>query len=188
MIELELVKVVSVRHVRDHVLWLEFSDGLRGEVDLANQLHGEMFAPLRDPAVFARARVDCGTVAWPSGIDWAPESLHDQVRAAKGLPPRSYDDERRARLAYVLAMPEISRFFGMVIRMLPSEDAPSHFHVQYGEYEIAINIRDGFVTGRFPKRALRLVLEWQELHQDELLANWDLMRAGQEPRAIEPLS
>lgn len=188
MIELEFVKVVNVRHVRDHVLWLEFSDGLTGEVNLADELSGEMFALLRDPAAFAKARVDYGTVVWPNGVDWAPESLHDQVRAAKGLPPRSYDDERRARLAYLLAMPEISRFFGIVIRMLPSEHAPPHFHAQYGGDEIAVNIRDGFVTGRFPKRALRLVLEWHESHQDALLANWDLMRAGQEPRAIEPLS
>jgi hypothetical protein len=85
-------------------------------------------------------------------------------------------------------MPEISRFFGIVIRMLANDHAPPHFHAEYGEYEVAITIRDGVAAGRFPVRALRLVLEWRDLHQDQLIANWDRLRRGEPPQPIEPLS
>ena len=52
----ELVAVVEARHVRDHVLWLRFSDGLSGEVNLVGQLQGRVFEPLKDVAYFAQVR------------------------------------------------------------------------------------------------------------------------------------
>lgn len=78
-----MLNVIAARHVRAHVLWLRFSDGAEGEVDLADALEGEVFAPLRDPAEFARVRLDpeIRTVAWPNGADFAPEFLHDRLRA-----------------------------------------------------------------------------------------------------------
>ena len=66
-------------------------------------------------------------------------------------------------------MPEISRFLGIIIRMYYRDHAPPHFHAEYGEYEVTIDILTGVITGHFPKRALRAVLEWYELHKDELL-------------------
>ena len=79
----ELIAVTSVRHVRDHVLWLRFSDGAEGEVDLASELSGEVFAPLADVSYFARVAVDpeVQTIAWPNGADFAPEFLYDRVRS-----------------------------------------------------------------------------------------------------------
>jgi len=65
-------------------------------------------------------------------------------------------------------MPEISRFLGIVIRMYLREHYPAHFHAEYGEYEITIDIETGVVIGKFPKRALRIVLEWYDLHRDVL--------------------
>ena len=50
-----------------------------------------------------------------------------------------------------------------------------------------MGIRDGVVYGDFPKRALRLVLEWLDLHEDELLENWELIQAGHPSRRIAPL-
>jgi hypothetical protein len=170
------------------VVWLRFSDGLEGEVDLTDGLRGELFEPLRDPPAFAQVRVEYGTLAWPNGADWAPETLYDRVRAMKGASSREIDDARRSRGMYLEDVPEISRFFGVVIRMLANEHAPPHFHASHGEYEVTITIRDGVVTGSFPGRALRLVLEWRDLHQDELMANWDRLAAGQPPRPIAPLS
>lgn len=78
----DLIAVVDVRHVRDHVLWLRFSDGESGEVDLAGELHGEVFEPLRDIAFFAQVRVDpeLHTIAWLNGADVAPEFLHELMR------------------------------------------------------------------------------------------------------------
>lgn len=67
------------------------------------------------------------------------------------------------------------------------DHSPPHFHAKYGEYEITVDIRTGVVAGKFPKRALRHVLEWYELHKDELLEDWDLCLNQQMPNPIEPL-
>ena len=75
----ELISVVAARHVRDHVLWLRFSDGLVGEVDLAGRLRSRIFEPLKEIAQFAEVRVDpvIQTIAWPNGTDLAPEFLRE---------------------------------------------------------------------------------------------------------------
>jgi hypothetical protein len=85
-------------------------------------------------------------------------------------------------------MPEIARFYGIVIKMFFDDHNPSHFHAFYGEYEVLINI-DSFAVfaGNLPPRALGLVIEWATQHQDELLRNWERAQ-GQEPLSkIEPL-
>jgi hypothetical protein len=84
-------------------------------------------------------------------------------------------------------MPEISRFLGIVIRMFYRDHAPPHFHAEYGEFEITVEIESGEVNGKFPRRALAAVLEWKELHRDELLADWELARAEQPLERISPL-
>lgn len=84
-------------------------------------------------------------------------------------------------------MPVISRFLGIIISMFWDDHAPPHFHAKYGEYEITVEIRSGVVQGAFPKRALRHVLEWHELHKDELMADWELCRQAEMPKPIEPL-
>jgi hypothetical protein len=84
-------------------------------------------------------------------------------------------------------MPEISRFLGIVIRMYYRDHPPPHFHAEYGEHEITVEIESGVVNGRFPRRALTAVLEWYELHRDELLDNWQLARRKQALHRIEPL-
>ena len=84
-------------------------------------------------------------------------------------------------------MPIISRFLGIAIAILYRDHDPPHFHAIYGEYEVTIGIRDGIVTGRFPRRALGHVLEWLELHRDALLENWALARAQQPLKPIPPL-
>ena len=84
-------------------------------------------------------------------------------------------------------MPEISRFLGIVIRMYYRDHAPPHFHAEYGEYEITVEIDTGVVIGRFPRRALSAVVEWYDVHRNELSENWKLARQEQPLRAIEPL-
>jgi hypothetical protein len=71
-------------------------------------------------------------------------------------------------------MPEISRFLGIVIAIHYRDHSPPHFHAIYGDYEITVSISDGTVEGRFPRRALGLVLDWYSLHRDELEADWAL--------------
>lgn len=85
-------------------------------------------------------------------------------------------------------MPIISRFFGIIIRMFFNEHAPPHFHAEYGEYRAVIDIRSLTVTeGKLPRRATELVLDWAELHQDQLLHDWELCQQHQQPVEIPPL-
>ena len=85
-------------------------------------------------------------------------------------------------------MPEISRFFGILIKMFFDDHNPPHFHAFYGEDQVLVDIRTLSVfAGSLPPRALGLVIEWATLHREELLENW--RRAGNhEPLAgIDPL-
>jgi hypothetical protein len=84
-------------------------------------------------------------------------------------------------------MPIISRFLGIIISMYWDDHSPPHFHAKYGEYEIAIAILTGVVEGSFPKRGLGHVLEWYELHKEELMEDWELCRRSEMPKPIEPL-
>lgn len=84
-------------------------------------------------------------------------------------------------------MPELCRFLGIIIFMNFNDHLPPHFHAKYGNYQISVQIDSGIIEGKFPKRALRLVLEWYELHRDELIVNWDSMMATGEFSKIAPL-
>ncbi len=67
------------------------------------------------------------------------------------------------------------------------DHAPPHFHAEYGDYEVTVTIEGGVVEGRFPRRALQHVLEWLDMHHDELKQNWTLAREGEPLNSIEPL-
>ena len=84
-------------------------------------------------------------------------------------------------------MPELSRFLGIVIGIFPREHPPPHFHAVYSEYQITVEIQNGVVHGDFPKRALRHVLEWLDLHEKELMENWILIQEGKPGKRIDPL-
>jgi hypothetical protein len=89
-------------------------------------------------------------------------------------------------------MPEISRFFGIIIRMFvePTErHHVAHFHAYYQEHVGVFSISPvQLIAGSLPQRQQRLVEAWAELHQDELLADWELLQQGRRPAAIQPLS
>ena len=67
------------------------------------------------------------------------------------------------------------------------DHSPPHFHALSSGYSIVVEIQSGTVEGRFPPRALRHVLEWTELHRDELMEDWDLARSRKPLKAIAPL-
>jgi hypothetical protein len=79
-----MIRVTEARHVSGYIVRLRFSDGTEGALDLAAELHGPIFEPLRDPVRFAELRVDpeLATIVWPNGADFAPEFLHEQVKRA----------------------------------------------------------------------------------------------------------
>jgi hypothetical protein len=84
-------------------------------------------------------------------------------------------------------MPEISRFFGIVIKMFFDDHNPPHFHAEYGDDLALIDIRTLAVfSGRLPPRVTGFVIEWATLHQRELLAEWDRARARRNSRRSRP--
>ena len=85
-------------------------------------------------------------------------------------------------------MPTISKFYGILIRMFFNDHAPPHFHAEYGEFKAVVNIQElSIMEGSLPRRAQQLVLDWAELHQQELLEDWHLCMAKEQPRPIAPL-
>ena len=84
-------------------------------------------------------------------------------------------------------MPEISRFFGIVIKMFYRDHAPPHFHAAYGEHKIVVYLESGVVEGELPGRALSFVLEWYRLHRAELDEDWRLASERKPLKSIQPL-
>jgi len=85
-------------------------------------------------------------------------------------------------------MPEVSRFFGIVIRMYFNDHEPAHFHALYGEYEALIEIDTlAILRGELPRRAMALVLEWAAVHREELKLDWERARVGTPLQPIAPL-
>ena len=86
-------------------------------------------------------------------------------------------------------MPEISRFFGIIVYMYWRDHEPAHFHVDYSGQKAEIAIESlGILKGKLSPKALALVTEWAALHQSELLENWKLAKNKQPIPKIEPLS
>ena len=107
------------------------------------------------------------TIAWPA-IQTGEHQLRERAR-----------------------MPEISRFFGIVIRMYAEAGAPHHrphFHAYYQD-AVAICAIDSVevIAGSLPRRQQRLVEAWAELHQDELNENWKCLQHGCAPTKVDPL-
>ena len=94
-----MIKVVDARYLRGYVVWLRFSDGTEGEVDLSEELQGEVFEPLRDKRLFRSVAVhpEWHTIAWPNGADFAPEFLHAAVKARRTKPSSRPRPRTRSR-------------------------------------------------------------------------------------------
>ena len=86
-------------------------------------------------------------------------------------------------------MPEISRFYGIIILMFFGDHEPPHFHVRYSGYKAKVEIKTGeIMEGDLPRRALRLIQDWIEIHESELLDNFEKCRMRRDDwKSIEPL-
>jgi hypothetical protein len=88
-------------------------------------------------------------------------------------------------------MPIISMFYGIIIRLYLIDNTHhhlAHIHAKYAEFEASISIADGeILAGELPRKQLRLVQAWIELHRDELMADWEIAVAGDLPYKIAPL-
>ncbi len=81
-------------------------------------------------------------------------------------------------------MPTISRFYGIVIFMNYNDHPPPHFHARYQDQEVRIEVESGLVQGTMSRRALRMIFEWAEMYQEQLMRDWELAR---ERRPLEPI-
>ena len=84
-------------------------------------------------------------------------------------------------------MPIISQLYGIAIYIFWREHAPAHFHARYGDDEVIVEIESGLVTGNMSSRALALVQEWRQLHQNELRKEWELAVNRKQLFPIKPL-
>lgn len=85
-------------------------------------------------------------------------------------------------------MPEISRFYGIIIRMFYNDHNPPHFHVVYQESEAVIDINTlDIIAGELPGRALSLAIEWAVSHRKELIENWEKAQNHETLKKIKPL-
>ena len=85
-------------------------------------------------------------------------------------------------------MPVISRFYGIIISMFYEDHNPPHFHATYAEFKATIKIADfALLEGYLPPKAIGLVVEWANIHKDELTKNWKLSKEHKKLEKIEPL-
>lgn len=85
-------------------------------------------------------------------------------------------------------MPVISKFYGIVIRMLANQAFDARFHALYGDHEIVVQIWPlRIVGGNAPARVRQMVLEWATQNQDALLQNWHRVTSGSTPQPVQPL-
>lgn len=85
-------------------------------------------------------------------------------------------------------MPEICRFYGIVIKMYFADHAPPHFHAEYAEHEARIAIESlAVISGKLPPRAMGLVAEWATLHQQDLSELWEKARRLEPLHRLDPL-
>ncbi|WP_315438690.1 DUF4160 domain-containing protein [uncultured Selenomonas sp.] len=87
-------------------------------------------------------------------------------------------------------MPALSMFFGIIIYMyreVGGKHNSPHIHAEYQDYEAVISLDGELIEGELPRKKLKLVVAWLEIHADELMANWKLLSNGEAPFKIPPL-
>lgn len=87
-------------------------------------------------------------------------------------------------------MPALSMFFGIIVRMQSEPNGKhhkAHIHALYGDDEIVIALDGDILEGQFPKKQLKMLEGWMAIHEDELLANWKMLSAGDGYFKIDPL-
>ena len=92
-------------------------------------------------------------------------------------------------LFLILGMPEISRFFGIIIKMFFKDHAPPHFHVEYGDFKAVVSIKEpSLLEGNLPDKQFKLVQAWALIHEEELLQNFSELNSNQPKwQKIDPL-
>lgn len=189
-------------------IWLRYADGVEGEVDLSHLAGEGVFTVWNNRRFFERVYIsEWRSIAWSDEIELCPDALYMEITgktpeevmpglrgattpsaAARGGATVPAPEESTPGLGDATDDAEVSRFYGIVVRIDFRERRPPRFHARYAEAEAAIGIRDLTLSdGELPRRARGLVLEWAAEHRDELLKAWDRAQRGETPGKIAPL-
>ena len=80
---MKFLHIDEAKYLNGHRVWVKFSDGTKGQVDLRNELDGPIFEPLKDPDYFKQFTLEGHTLTWPNGADFAPEYIHSLMPQIK---------------------------------------------------------------------------------------------------------
>ena len=162
-----MLKITKAKYLKEYTLILWFNDETIRVVDFESLLDGDIYAPLKDVSFFRRFKIDCGTVSWKNGADFAPEFLRKKGKLFK--------QAVAARYEIVLAVPEICKFDGIKIYINYNDHNPPHFHAAYEAQEAIIDIKKCKISeGKLPDKKLKSVLTWAKNNMQKLLENWKL--------------
>ncbi|MBU3679759.1 MAG: DUF4160 domain-containing protein [Candidatus Kapabacteria bacterium] len=184
--------IVDAVYAHDYVVAVRDNGGHHALVDLADCLTGPLHA-CKDTSLFRLVRAATGTLVWPGGYDIDPDRVLERAIPDSDLAARvTLESADRSKILTSCedSMPIISVFYGLIIRMYHDENRhhTAHLHASYAESEAVFDIATGeIITGQLPTSQRRLVQAWIELHSDELQANWQLLRAGEQPVRIRGL-
>jgi Protein of unknown function (DUF2442) len=92
-----LPQVVGARHIRGFIVSTRFDDGTEKQIDVSQWFKGPVFEPLKDPKLFKKFFIDGGTLAWPNGVDIAPEALYAAREASKKVHNKTMERTRKSR-------------------------------------------------------------------------------------------
>jgi len=87
-------------------------------------------------------------------------------------------------------MPTLSMFYGIIVRMFFEQGGQHHvphLHAVYGDENVTVGLDGQVLEGSLPKKQMKLLLAWMEIHSEELYANWQLLQEGEPFFKIEPL-
>ena len=152
--------------VRDEYrIWLRYSDGVEGEVDLSDLVGRGVFEAWWEPGFFEGVHIsERRTIAWNEDIEVCADAMYLEITG------------------------RVSRFYGIAVRVNYREGDTPRFHARYAGAEATIDTRRlALLNGELAGRARDFVMEWATLHQQELLDAWDRARRGESPGEIAPL-
>lgn len=173
-----MLEITKAKYVSDYRLMLWFNDSTVRVVDFKPLLDGEIYTPLEDITYFKQFKIDCGTVSWKNGADFAPEFL-----IKKG---KSFKDSIAAQYQ-ILASPEICSFEGIKVYMNYNDHNPPHFHAKFGDKNVLVNINSCQIEdGTLPKVKALKVLTWAAKNKKALSKNWKLAKNKKPLEQIPP--
>ena len=92
-----LPQVTGARYIGDFIVSIRFDDGTEKRIDVSRWFKGPVFEPLKDPKFFKKFFIEAGTLAWPNGVDIAPEALYAARESSRKRHNKRIERTRKTR-------------------------------------------------------------------------------------------